>query len=164
MNRHGNHVEWALHCAATLASLGPGERLSAGALAELFQVPPKYLAKALQALARAGVVSSTPGPRGGYSLARPASAVRLIDVVDAVKGGGRLFHCQEIRRRGPCRAVAAKHFSRTCGLAEAMWRAEAAWRKELESVTLAQAGDRFRREAPPVIVNVLGEWVRRHTT
>ena len=164
MNRLGNQVEWALHSATTLAALPMGKRLSAGALAELYEVPPKYLAKALQALAGAGLITSTPGPRGGYALAKSASSIRLIDVVDAVEGGEKLFRCQEIRRRGPCRKVPGKMFSKTCQLADAMWRAELAWRKELESVTLKEMVDSVVRDVPHVILNVVGKWVEERVT
>jgi len=164
LNRLGNQVEWALHSATTLAALPAGKRLSAGALAELYEVPPKYLAKALQALAGAGLITSTSGPRGGYALAKPPSSIRLIDVVDAVEGGEKLFRCQEIRRRGPCRKVPGKIFSKTCQLADAMWRAESAWRKELESQTLADMVASVVRDVPPVILNVVGKWVTQHAT
>ena len=45
-------------------------------LAEYHGVPAPYLAKHLQALSRAGIVESSPGPRGGYRLARPAACQR----------------------------------------------------------------------------------------
>ena len=162
--RHGNQVEWALHCAVTLAALEPGQRLSGAALAELYEAPPTYLAKALQAMAGAGLVDSAPGRGGGYSLARPASAISLIDVIDAVQGSDPLFRCQEIRRRGPCRAVKARHFSKPCQLADAMARAEAAWRDELARVTLEDVKRRVAHEVSPVIRSVLVDWTASRVT
>ena len=38
-----------------------------------------YLAKHLQALARAGIVVSLPGAKGGYKLSRPAAQITLLD-------------------------------------------------------------------------------------
>lgn len=162
--KHGNQVEWALHCVSTLSSLEPEKRLSATALAEMYEVPPKYLAKALQALSAAGIVISTPGPKGGYALAKPAAEITVLDVVDAVQGDERIFRCQEIRRRGPCRKVAAREFGKTCGLADVMWRAEAAWRRELAQITFAHLGERVRGELSPVILNVVGTWVNAKAT
>ncbi|HLO41024.1 MAG TPA: Rrf2 family transcriptional regulator [Phycisphaerales bacterium] len=157
--KHGNQVEWALHCAATLAALEPGVRLSAQALAELYEAPPKYLAKALQALSRAGLVESTSGPRGGYTLARPARDIRVIDIVQAVQGEERLFQCTEIRRKGPCRKVASSCFTKTCQLASIMWSAESAWRKELEKHTLESILRSVEQEVSPVILKVVRGWV-----
>lgn len=164
MIRHSAQVEWALHCAATLAALPEGRRLSAAAFAEMYEVPPKYLAKALQALAAAGLIASTPGPRGGYALAKPASAIRLIDIVDAVEGGEKLFRCQNIRRRGPCRNLEAKYFAKPCGLAAAMWKAESAWRRELQNITLASMTQEFANGAAPAVIRVLGAWIDEKAT
>ena len=46
----------------------------------------RYLLRALKALERAGVLHSTRGPHGGYRLARPAKAISLLDVIEAVDG------------------------------------------------------------------------------
>jgi Rrf2 family protein len=46
----------------------------------------EFLAKALKALASAGVLHSLRGPNGGYRLARPARSVTLLEVVEAVDG------------------------------------------------------------------------------
>jgi Rrf2 family protein len=47
------------------------------------------VAKIMRILRRAGLVRSTRGKSGGYSLARPAAEVRALDVLSAL--GGRLF-------------------------------------------------------------------------
>ena len=46
----------------------------------------KYLLKALQPLAKARVLRSLKGPHGGYTLARPARNIFLLEVVEAVDG------------------------------------------------------------------------------
>jgi DNA-binding IscR family transcriptional regulator len=60
----GDGVEWGLHCCALLAALPPDDALPATKLAEYHGVPGAYLAKHLQALARAGIVESKPRRRG----------------------------------------------------------------------------------------------------
>ncbi len=164
MKRHGNQLEWALHCAVVLAGLDAGKRLSAGSLAELHGVPPKYLAKALQLLANAEIVNSAPGPKGGYCLAKSADEISVLDVVDAVEGGEPLFRCQEIRRRGPCQSIGAKHFAKSCQIADVMWRAEEAWRAELARVTLADIGQRVLTEVSVKVLGVVQDWVDAQTT
>jgi len=47
---------------------------------------PGYIAKVFQELSRAGVITAVPGPGGGYSLARPASRVHLIEIIEALDG------------------------------------------------------------------------------
>jgi Rrf2 family protein len=134
--RLGEGVEWALHCATVLALVPDGMSMPGGRLAEFHGVPTAYLAKTMQSLSRAGIVESVPGRKGGYRLARRATEVTLLDVVLAVEGEEPAFRCSEIRRRGPA-SVPARHYAHVCSIASAMWRAEQAWRHELETTTVA---------------------------
>lgn len=135
--RLGEGVEWALHCCTFLAVLPPGASLPAARLAEFHGVPPAYLAKHLQALARAGIVDAVPGRNGGYRLARSADDITMLDVVDAVEGSAPAFRCTEIRQQGPA-AVEPRKYRRPCSIARAMWDAEAAWREQLRARTVGQ--------------------------
>jgi Rrf2 family protein len=129
-------VEWALHCSWLLAQARDGDALTARRLAEFYGLPEAYLAKLLKALVRAGLLSATSGPRGGFRLARPPGAITVADVVEAVEGRGALFQCTEIRQRGPVPLTGAA-CRKPCGVAEVMHRAESAWRKELAATTIA---------------------------
>jgi Rrf2 family protein len=129
-------TEWVLHATTSLAQLGPGAAASAAQLAEHYDLPVAYLAKQLQALVRAGVLTAATGPRGGFRLARPAHQVTLLQVVEAVDGGSPFYTCHEIRQRGRG-AVPADQCREACGLAAKMAEAEAAWRQSLAAVTIA---------------------------
>lgn len=132
--RLGEPVEWALHCVVVLSDLPPDRAMPAFRLAELHGVPGAYLAKAMQALSRNGIVETATGRRGGYRLARSADKITLLDVVLAVEGDDQAFRCQEIRKRGP---IQADQYTPLCSIAAAMQRAERAWRAELAAVTVA---------------------------
>jgi Rrf2 family protein len=134
--RLSDGVEWGVHCCTVLALLPEGTALSAARLAEFHDVPPAYLAKQLQALARARIVVSTSWPRGGYRLAKAPADVTLLDIVDAVEGGETAFRCTEIRQRGPA-CLDAANYVKPCGIARAMWRAEEAYRDALARETVA---------------------------
>src|SRR6476661_534280 len=84
--RLSDGVEWGVHACTILAVLPADRALPAAKLAEYHGVPAAYLAKHLQALARAGVLETVKGPRGGYRLARPPAEITLADVVEAVDG------------------------------------------------------------------------------
>src|SRR6202011_4034593 len=90
-------------------------------------VPAAYLAKHLQALARAGVLQTAKGPRGGYWLSRPPAEITILDVLEAIDGDESAFRCTEIRRRGPT-AMPARHYPRPCGIHAAFARADEVWR------------------------------------
>lgn len=93
-------TEWLLHCATSLAQLEAGATALAAQLAQYFDLPAAYLAKQLQALVKAGVLAATTGPRGGFRLARPASEITLLQIVEAVDGACSPSECREIRQQG----------------------------------------------------------------
>jgi Rrf2 family protein len=129
-------TEWVLHCATTLAQLDPGASASTVQLAEYYDLPSAYLAKQLKALVRAGLLAATTGPRGGFRLARPASEITLLQIVEAVDGTSSPYECREIRQQGRG-ALPPEECRRTCILAAKMAEAHDAWRGSLAGVTLA---------------------------
>lgn len=54
-----------------------------------------YLEQLFGSLRRAGLVASARGPGGGYRLARPAAAIAVADIVDAVDEPIRATRCDE---------------------------------------------------------------------
>ncbi len=78
-----NTTEYALRAMACL-SLTPDVLTATPALAARTKVPINYLAKILQHLAAAGLITGRRGVGGGYRLKMPASDIRLYDVVRAV--------------------------------------------------------------------------------
>jgi Rrf2 family protein len=110
-------------------------------------VPATYLAKQLQALVRAGVLSATTGPRGGFRLARPAEQITLLQIVEAVDGTSPFYTCNEIRQRGRG-AVPPDQCRRACALATWMAEAETAWRRSLAPVTVADIVASLPRGVP----------------
>ncbi|MGL4092695.1 Rrf2 family transcriptional regulator [Agrobacterium tumefaciens] len=129
-------VEQAIHSVAMLASLSPDGVLSAAALAEFHGVSTSYLLKHLQSLSGAGILSTLPGPKGGYRLAKEPEGITLLDIVLAVEGPAPAFRCAEIRQRGP-NPLPDRYFSKPCGINAAMLKAERAYRAELAKTTVA---------------------------
>ncbi|PVE54038.1 Rrf2 family transcriptional regulator [Rhizobium rhizogenes] len=132
----GDGVEQAIHSVAMLASLSPDGVLSAAALAEFHGVSTSYLLKHLQSLSGAGILSTVPGPKGGYRLAKEPEGITLLDIVLAVEGPAPAFRCAEIRQRGP-NPLPDRYFSKPCGINAAMLKAERAYRAELAKTTVA---------------------------
>lgn len=64
----------------------PGEYALGRDLTERTDIPGNYLQKILLALRKAGLVEAARGQGGGYRLARPATAIRLIEVVEVFEG------------------------------------------------------------------------------
>ena len=151
-------IEWGLHCCVVLAVLPPGDTLPAARLAEYHAVAPAYLAKHLQALARAGVVESVAGARGGYRLTRPAGEITVLEVVEAIEGTDA-FVCTEIRQQGPVAPPPGSSvFRAPCAIARTMRRAEDAYRRELAADTLADLVAGLARAVTAESAQRFAEW------
>ncbi|MFF3759533.1 RrF2 family transcriptional regulator [Streptomyces sp. NPDC002185] len=140
-------VEWALHSCLNLAWIGPERAVTAARLAAYHDLPAAYLNKQLQALARAGIVTSVSGPKGGFRLARGLDRITLMDVYTAIEGPEEAFRCTEIRQQGPG-AGPPRAYATECAIAGAMGRAELAWRRELAAQTLDDVRRRAELQAP----------------
>lgn len=144
-------VEYGLHCLLYLAGTDAGVReASVRDLAEMQGISVDYAAKLFTRLAKAGIVESTEGIRGGFTLARPATAITVQDVVDAIDGDKRLFDCREVW--GQCAVFEdeppAWATRGTCSIDAVMQSAERAMRAELEKHSLAYLSTRAYSKAP----------------
>ena len=129
-------IEQAIHSVTMLCGLSHDGVLSAASLAEYHGVSTSYLQKHLQALSKAGILNTVPGPKGGYRLAREPGNITLLDIVMAVEGPEPAFRCQEIRRRGP-NPLSGPVLAKPCSINVAMLKAEKAYKDELRGVTIA---------------------------
>ncbi|MEM1229940.1 MAG: Rrf2 family transcriptional regulator [Pseudomonadota bacterium] len=154
----GKGVEWAVHTCALLALLPAGATLAAEALADFLDVPAPYLAKQLQALSRAGIVSARRGAAGGYGLARLPETLSLWDITAALEGKAPSFRCTEVRRNGPCGAAAAE-CSKPCPIAAAFYEAEASYRNALARVRLTDVIQGVARDASAARKDRINQWI-----
>lgn len=111
----------------------------------------------MQSLANQGTVQATVGRRGGYCLAKPTTEISLLDIVEAVEGRTSTFRCTEIRRKGPV-SVKGSLYSPICAIAEAMYRADRAWRDTLASTTIADLMSRLSTTIPPQAIALGALW------
>ena len=85
-------AEYALRTVACL-SHNESQAERADALADQTRVPRRYLNKVLKDLVEAGLVTSRPGPGGGYTVGRSPDEITILDVVNAVGPLERIRHC-----------------------------------------------------------------------
>ena len=72
-----------------------GARVSAAQLAQETELPAPTVQKLVSRLTAAGLLRSIRGAGGGLQLARPAAAISLADIVEAVEGPIALTACVE---------------------------------------------------------------------
>jgi FeS assembly SUF system regulator len=92
MLRISKLTDYATVLLAHLAEDGAGMR-TAVELAEWSRIGLPTVSKVLKELQRAGLVTSTRGARGGYTLGRPAAEISASDIIDAVEGPVGLTEC-----------------------------------------------------------------------
>jgi len=85
--------EYAIRAMTYLAGVPDGRIASLHEIGRAQDVPESFLAKILQSLVHAGLVTSYRGARGGFALARPADAISLRAVIEAVDGPIALNSC-----------------------------------------------------------------------
>ena len=87
-------AEYSLRAALCLAAAHPpGSALTTQQIADRTRVPAGYLAKVLQTLGRAGIVTSQRGLNGGFALAVAPDALTLLAIVSAVEPSRRITEC-----------------------------------------------------------------------
>src|SRR3954452_17491737 len=79
-------AEYGIRVMAHLARRNGDEPISLGSIAEAEGLPLAYLEHLVQRLRKAELVESRRGAHGGYSLARPAHAITMAEVVRALEG------------------------------------------------------------------------------
>ena len=86
-------TDYASRVVLDLAMRPPGSWTTTGDIAGRRLIPPQLVRQVITQLVRAGLLRSRRGAAGGVSLARPPSAISLLDVVRAVEGPFLLNVC-----------------------------------------------------------------------
>ncbi len=93
-------TDYALLALAHLAQAPNQRAVNTREIADLYDLPTELLAKILQKLARAGIITSTAGPTGGYRLAKAAVDVSVRAVIQAVDGTPAIAQCMKSEPSG----------------------------------------------------------------
>jgi Rrf2 family protein len=133
-------TRYALYAAAEMARAGDQPTTVSGVAAQ-YGIPEGALAKVFQQLVRAGLATGTRGIGGGYRLARPPSALTVLDVMQVFERrrppGGCLLHDQPT----PCPKASL------CGLHWLFNEVDELVRSTYQSVTLETLVRRAARVA-----------------
>jgi Rrf2 family transcriptional regulator, iron-sulfur cluster assembly transcription factor len=62
-------------------------------LTEQANLPREFLAKIFRQLVEGGILTSAKGPGGGFSLAKPAADISLLNIIEIVDGGSQIDGC-----------------------------------------------------------------------
>jgi Rrf2 family protein len=86
-------ADYAIRAMLYLSSLKDKDRAATSQIAETKRIPSSFLAKIISQLSIAGLITTSRGARGGVKLARNASEISILDIVEAIDGPVTLNDC-----------------------------------------------------------------------
>jgi FeS assembly SUF system regulator len=90
--------DYAVVMMASMARHCGQARMNAAELSEETGIPLPTVQKLVSRLSAAGLLRSIRGAGGGFKLARPAAAINLADVIEAIEGPIAMTSCVETGR------------------------------------------------------------------
>src|SRR3954469_6023426 len=130
MLRLSKKADYALMAMKHLAQKHDVSSTSAREIAEQYDIPIELMAKVLQRLVRIGLLPSTQGTRGGYTLGRPATAISVADVIAAIDGPFAVTACST--EKHDCEQY------NKCSIRDPLWQIRERIAEALATVTVAE--------------------------
>src|SRR6476646_931404 len=143
MLRLSKKADYALMAMKHLAGKAAVPSTSAREIAEQYDIPIELMAKVLQRLVRTGLLVSTQGTRGGYTLSRSSASISVADVIEAIDGPFTVTACSTDKH--DCEQYGK------CSVRGPLWQIRERIVQTLGTVTLADmASDQEPTFAAPV--------------
>ena len=143
MLRLSKKADYALIAMKHLATRADAASASAREIAEQYDIPVELMAKVLQRLARRGLLTSHQGTRGGYRLSRPATAISVADVIQAIDGPLTVTACSTD-------AENCGQFAK-CSVRDPLWRIKDRILSALSTCSLAEVASETGEPATPPV-------------
>jgi len=136
--------DYALIALTYMAAPGQKPAVSAREMAERHDIPVELLAKVLQRLVRTGLLVSTQGTRGGYTLSRPPKSISVADVIQAIEGPLTVTACSTGNNE-------CDQYSK-CNIRDPLWQIRQRIVAALDTVTLSEMAADTVAPAPVSVV------------
>jgi FeS assembly SUF system regulator len=144
MLRLSKKADYALIAMKHLAQKASGaSSTSARDIAEQYDIPIELMAKVLQRLVRTGLLVSTQGTRGGYTLSRASRSISIADVIQAIDGPFSVTACST--ENNDC-----EQYSK-CSIRDPLWQIKERIVSALGTVSLAEMATDNIATAPMMV-------------
>jgi Rrf2 family protein len=128
LSKKADYALMAMQHLARKTSGGPST--SAREIAEQYDIPIELMAKVLQRLVRVGLLVSTQGTRGGYTLGRSSGVISVADVIQAIDGPLTVTACSTDKH--DCEQYGK------CSIRDPLWQIRERIVEALGTVTIAE--------------------------
>jgi Rrf2 family transcriptional regulator, cysteine metabolism repressor len=126
-------AEYGVRLLVELGRREDGAPVALATVADADNLPLSYLEHLVAKLREVGLVTSTRGAHGGYRLARPASEITMLEVVQALEGPVAPMECFHADREGKVLCSHEEDADRACAT-------KMLWTRVHGGVTRALAG------------------------
>lgn len=131
----GRRVDYAVRALAYLAGQPAGKIVSRADIEKSQDIPSFYLSKIMKDLVAGGLVQSHIGSKGGFTLAKGASAISIKDIYEAVERPLVLMECLE-------QGASYCSFCAVCSQKSVWQKAQEVLAQFLSGVSIAEIADR----------------------
>ncbi|EHJ52633.1 RrF2 family transcriptional regulator [Streptococcus macacae] len=91
--------EQSVYVLLILSQLPKNKTMNSQSLSERLGTSHSYLKKIIKLLVNEGLILSTPGKYGGFSLARSLEDITFYDIFTAIEGRGKIFASQRLLKK-----------------------------------------------------------------
>lgn len=127
-------MEQSIYILLILSRLPQESTLTSDAISARLNLSPSYLKKLMKVLVHEGLVVSSTGKKGGFSLAKPIKEITLYDIFETIEGKGSIFNGRDILSYFLDSNIA--HQKKGCVIDIIMDTIEKKWKASLEEITL----------------------------
>lgn len=122
-------TDYAIRAVCKIAAQEKGKTVTTGELTSSLKIPRPVLRKVMLLLSMSGLLVSSRGKRGGFSLRRSPAKISVMDIIRAVQGQVGLNECFFLKARCPR--------SKYCKFKKRLDRIEHNVLAELEAITIS---------------------------
>jgi Rrf2 family protein len=133
-------TDYAFRVIIHLTQLNKGELDNAQTIAERQNIPAGFLQKIMRSLTKGGLVKSYRGVDGGFSLAKAAEDISLLDVITAMEGPIDLQRC--LKEQESC----SKGCANRCPVHASLAVIQTDFKQALGKVNFASLAENFNGE------------------
>lgn len=130
MIKINRRTDYAVRVVIALAKRPAGTRLSSKEIQDEMFIPRPFLQRIIAELSRAGIIFTSPGPKGGIQLSRLAEQINLKDILEAMEGQLCISNCLYKPEECP--------LSTACPVRNRWGRLQTVLLQELAQTTIAQ--------------------------
>lgn len=135
--------EQSIYVLLILNELPNGKSINSLALSERLNTSHSYLKKIIKLLVNEGLIISTPGKNGGFSLEKPLEEITFYDVFMAIEGRGKIFASQHLLRNFLGENEGEK--AQKCAVTESLTIIEETLINTLTSITLGNVSKDIKK-------------------